>query len=77
MTCRDLLEALYEFHAQELPSERHEEMCRHQDDCPECAALVESYQITIQLARQLRPVPVPPECLVRLQNVVGEYLRQQ
>jgi hypothetical protein len=67
MTCCDLLKALYEFSAQELPTTLHEEMRRHRDVCPDCAALVESYQITIRLARRLGPVCMPPECLVRLQ----------
>jgi hypothetical protein len=69
-TCRELFEALYEFTAEELPPERQEEMRQHQDGCASCAALVESYQIIIRLARQLPPVALSPVRLARLRAAV-------
>jgi anti-sigma factor RsiW len=70
-TCRELSDALYDLVAGELSSERQDDLRRHADGCTACAALVESYQITIRLARRLAPVSLPPECLVRLQNALA------
>jgi anti-sigma factor RsiW len=70
-TCRELSDALYELVAGELPPERQDELRRHADGCTACAALVESYQITIWLARRLTPVSLPPGCLVRLQAALA------
>ncbi len=72
--CPVLTESLYQFVAQELPPQQHEDVCRHLLCCPPCAALVESYQITIRLARQLPPVPMPDDCLCRLQAALSRLL---
>jgi len=67
--CRDLVESLYEYVANELAPGRQDDLHRHVEVCPPCAALVDSYRITIGLARRLAPLPMPPECLARLQAV--------
>jgi hypothetical protein len=69
-SCRDLRESLYEFVARELPAQRQDELHQHVSCCPPCAAFVDSYQVTIQLARRLPPLPLSPECWARLQTVI-------
>jgi anti-sigma factor RsiW len=74
-TCRELTENLYEFIAGELPSERYQILRGHLDGCPTCTALVESYQFTIKLARQLPPASLPCECTNRLRSALTARLR--
>jgi mycothiol system anti-sigma-R factor len=38
LTCRQVLERLYEFIDGELTAARHEAVCRHLDSCEACAA---------------------------------------
>lgn len=72
MTCRDLSEGLYELIAEELSADQRERVGQHLRLCGPCAALVESYRLTIQLVRKLPPVPMPPSCRERLQAALGQ-----
>ena len=72
MTCRELVEQLLEFVAEELTPEDRQRFREHLCSCPPCGVLVETYQITIRLSRQLPRHPLPP----RLQERLREALRQ-
>jgi anti-sigma factor RsiW len=72
MTCRELVEHLLDFVAEELSPEHRERICEHLCKCPPCGALVQTYQITIRLSRQLPRRPLP----TRLQEKLREVLRQ-
>jgi anti-sigma factor RsiW len=69
-TCRELAETLYEFVAGEIAPHRHTELHQHLARCPPCAALVQTYRHTICLARGLRPTPMPPGLLSRLERAL-------
>jgi anti-sigma factor RsiW len=72
MTCRELVELLIDFVADELPPERRQHLEHHLQKCPPCLAYLETYQATIKLTRQLPCVPVPPELLERLRAALRE-----
>jgi anti-sigma factor RsiW len=69
-TCRDLAASLYELASGELPPDRRRELEEHLGYCPPCAALVQTYQITVQLGHRLPPCPMPPQTFARLQRTV-------
>jgi len=71
--CQKIAEALYELVEGEVAVEVRRELELHCDECPPCAALVETYRLTIHLSRKLPPAPLPPGCLERLrQALAGE-----
>jgi anti-sigma factor RsiW len=70
--CNDLAVALYGLVAGEIPADECKGLEEHVCCCPRCAALVQSYQITITLVRRLPPVPMPPEALERLRQRLAE-----
>jgi anti-sigma factor RsiW len=74
MTCRDLNDALPDLVARELPPGREDDIEQHLRICPPCAALVESYRITVGLTRQLPAVPMSPVCKARLRSALAPYL---
>jgi hypothetical protein len=66
ITCRQLVELLIDFVAEELPVEMHRHIQEHLRGCEHCHAYLESYRATIRLTRQLPPQPPPPSLLDRL-----------
>ena len=72
MTCRKLVEQLLEFVAEEISPEDRDRICEHLCKCPPCVALVETYQITIRLSRQLPRVPLPAGLQERLRAALRE-----
>ena len=72
MTCRELADLLGDLVAEELPADGKATAEAHLGRCPPCAALAESYRRTIQLARQLPPLPLPPALAARLDAAVRE-----
>ena len=75
ITCRDLVDLLYDFVAGELTPQRREEIERHLRDCPPCLANCETYRITIRVARRLPCPPPPPEVMQRLRSAVQASLQ--
>ena len=69
-TCRDVAESLYDLTAGEVPPERRKGLEEHLGYCPPCAALVQSYQLTVRLGRRLPPAPMPPRALARLRQAL-------
>jgi anti-sigma factor RsiW len=72
ITCRELVELLIDFIADELPPERRQHIEHHLQKCPPCVAYLETYRATIKLTRQLPCGPVPPELLARLRAALSE-----
>jgi anti-sigma factor RsiW len=69
-SCKDLADALYELVEGEVTVEVRRALELHLVECPPCAALVETYRLTIHLSRKLPPAPMPPGCLARLQKAL-------
>lgn len=68
MTCRELVDFLMDYLANELPESEAREFEEHLRACPSCLSYLESYRITVQLSKRLcefddEPVPkdVPEE----------------
>jgi anti-sigma factor RsiW len=76
ITCREFIDLLYDFVADELSPQRREEIERHLRDCPPCLAACETYRITIRVASRLPCPPPPPEVMDRLRGAVEASLRQ-
>jgi anti-sigma factor RsiW len=69
--CQKIVEALYALVEGEAAAELRRELELHLGKCPPCAALVETYRLTIHLSRQLPPAPLPPGCLERLRKALA------
>jgi hypothetical protein len=76
ITCRELVELLYDFVADELAPPRRDLVEQHLQQCRPCLAYWESYRITIALARRLPCPPPPPDVLERLRGKVESCLRE-
>lgn len=72
MTCKQLVEQLYDF----VQGELEEELCRHMQEhlerCSHCVTYVKTYEITIHLSRRLPESPVPEQLLQRLRDVLKD-----
>ena len=77
MTCRELLEVLLEFVSGELSEDQVQRIKQHLDKCPPCVGILNTYQLTMQLVRQLPANPLPPPCEQRLRMAVSEQWKQQ
>jgi anti-sigma factor RsiW len=72
MTCRDLAELLIDYVAGDLPTDQAQRIRTHLDACPKCVCYIETYQLTIRLTRQLRPVSPPLALLERLRAAAAQ-----
>lgn len=77
ITCRELLELLLEFVAEELTEDCRKECCDHVCCCPRCAVVVQTYQITIRMTRQLPCHTVPAHLEQRLREAIARELGEQ
>ena len=76
MNCRELVEKLLDFLADELPPEHRDRIREHLRACPPCVAFVETYRITITLSRRLPRAPLPPDLEQRLRAALAQCGRQ-
>jgi anti-sigma factor RsiW len=76
ITCRQLIEKLLDFVANELSPEQREMIERHLGDCSPCQTYVETYRITIRLSRQLPPRGLPPGMAERLRAAMEKAMRE-
>lgn len=70
-TCQQLAEHLFDFLGGELPPWLNGEAEQHLRSCSSCVALLESYRVTVRLARQLRGRPLPLRLERRLQQLLA------
>ena len=66
MTCRVCAELLLEFLEGELDAEQAQRLQRHLEACQPCINFIETYRITITLARQLPCSELPADVAQRL-----------
>jgi anti-sigma factor RsiW len=76
MTCREMLDLLLDFVSGELAEDQAQCIRAHLDNCPPCFVFVNTYRLTIQLARQLPCNPLPPPCEQRLRAAISEQWKQ-
>ena len=76
MTCRELTELLLDFVSGELTQDQMQRIKDHLDGCSPCVVIVETYRLTIEMARQLPCHPLPPSCEQRLWAAVAEQWKQ-
>jgi hypothetical protein len=55
MTCREFIEELETLLSEDLSAERRADADEHLRICPPCVTLMETYQITVRMVRQLPP----------------------
>jgi len=77
ITCRELVELLIDFVADQLTAEQRECVEHHLRDCSSCVAYVESYRCTVQLTRQLPCAPLPVELQTLLQAILEDNGKAQ
>jgi len=70
MTCRELADLLVDYLAGELADERCVSIRSHLDSCPHCVHFVATYQVTIQVTRQLPTPPAPKHLLERVKKAL-------
>ena len=72
ITCKDIAELLMEYLDGNLAKEYGDVICQHIRLCGHCNHLVESYQITVRMTRELPMVAIPPELAERLRAAMKE-----
>jgi anti-sigma factor RsiW len=72
VNCRDLSELLVDYVAGELAAEQAEHIREHLAGCSPCVIYIETYELTIQLTRQLPAVAPPATLLERLKAALAE-----
>ena len=76
MNCRELVELLCDFVANELPEDQRALIEQHLCKCPPCVVYVETYRLTITVSRKLPDAPVPNELLDRVRAALREMERE-
>lgn len=77
MTCRELVELLIDYVADQLPIEERERIELHLRGCLSCVAYADSYRFTVQLPQQLPRAPLPLELQQRLQTILEDHCKEQ
>jgi hypothetical protein len=70
MTCRELVDMLFDFVAERLYAEHRRSLEEHLGSCPSCTAFVEGYRLTVRLVQRLPPQPLPPSLVQTLQELL-------
>ena len=73
--CRQIAELLGDYLDGSLPRETHELIDFHIDGCAPCVAFLNTYRGTVDAARHLPDVPIPPELKKRLLTVLKSTKR--
>ena len=76
MTCRELVEMLFDYISGELAPDQALQIRQHLDLCRPCVTYIQTYQITIRLSRQLPKAPVPADLLARMRRVLEDLERE-
>jgi hypothetical protein len=72
MNCKELVDLLIDFVADELPADQCERISQHLNKCPPCVVYLETYRLTIQMTRKLPCQPLPPQLVERLRQALKE-----
>ncbi|MFL5331034.1 MAG: anti-sigma factor family protein [Gemmataceae bacterium] len=72
LTCKQLAEMLHQFLDGELESGQSDGIRIHLESCPPCVAYIETYKLTIEISRKLKPKPLPEALQQRLTKAVSE-----
>lgn len=73
ITCREVIDFLWAYLADELPPAKAREFERHLAACPSCVAYLATYRATVELGRgalTAGPENVPPELGVELARAI-------
>ena len=73
--CRQIAELLGDYLDGSLPRETRELIDFHIDGCAPCVAFLNTYRGTVDAARRLPDVPIPPELKKRLLTVLKSTKR--
>lgn len=65
-SCREVVDLLFDYLEETLPSDRQRALGRHLEDCPPCLAFVRTYRSTVAAARRLTVEEIPPLLTERL-----------
>jgi anti-sigma factor RsiW len=66
LRCREIVDLLADYLAGELPPETATALETHLEGCPPCIAFVNTYRGTVNAARRIRDVEIPPQLHDRL-----------
>ena len=69
-TCRNLLSQLSDYIDGDLEESLCAEIERHMEDCPDCQAVVNTLEKTVELYRSTERTEVPPDVQSRLFKVL-------
>jgi anti-sigma factor (TIGR02949 family) len=69
-SCRGLVNLLCDYVEGDLAAEESEEMDAHMDECPPCLAFLNTYQMTAELCRSLRPEDLPEDLKEKLLQIM-------
>ncbi len=72
MSCRSVVDVLMEFVSDDLAPERHAAVEQRLSDCPSCLAYLESYRLTIELARKFTQQKLPQSLWTRFQAILEQ-----
>jgi anti-sigma factor RsiW len=72
ISCRRSVGLLLEYIGGELPAAQAELVGQHLAGCPRCLTFLRTYRQTMNLTRDLPPVPPPPHLLHRLRTAARE-----
>jgi len=75
MECRQIAELLGDYLDGSLPPETRELIDFHIDGCAPCVAFLNTYRGTVDVARKLPDIPIPPELKKRLLTVLKSTKR--
>jgi anti-sigma factor RsiW len=53
ITCKELIDFLWAYVAEELDAEQRDEFDRHLGVCPSCRAYLDSYRTTLEMEREV------------------------
>ena len=66
LQCREITDLLADYLEGELPADTARALEIHLEGCPPCIAFVNTYRSTVNAARRIREVEIPPELHDRL-----------
>ena len=75
LECRQIADLLGDYFDGSLPRETRELIDFHIDGCPPCVAFLNTYRGTVDAARKLPDIAIPPELKNRLLTVLKSTKR--